>query len=54
MNDKEFIDKNCSRCANKNEMEKCEIRENIAGEPQCINMKLVSTDGVNYKFEEVK
>lgn len=54
MQDKEFIENKCSNCENKyNEKDLCEIRENIVGEPQCIYMKLVDNDGVNFKFEKI-
>ena len=51
--DKEFIKEKCSKCINK-KTDLCEIRENIVGEPQCIYMKLIETDGKIYKFERVE
>lgn len=54
MNEREFINIKCSKCINKNnEEDLCEIRKNIDGEPQCINMKLVSIDGKGFKFEKI-
>lgn len=53
MQDKEFIDNVCSKCENRI-TDLCEIRENIAGEPQCVNLKLVEINEKGYKFEKIK
>lgn len=51
--DKEFIKEKCSKCSNK-KTDLCEIRQNIVGEPQCINLKLVAISETGYKFEKIK
>lgn len=57
----EFVENNCKRCKNKNNIKDvCEIRKNIDGNLQCLNLqieettKLVKIDETGFKFEEVK
>lgn len=39
-NDRDFINKKCSKCANKyNDNDLCCIRKNIDGHPQCVNFR---------------